>query len=64
MIETCFWISKDKNIKESDKESNQEGTVNKKGLFLQERIEIVKTSIFPAQGYVVRKLYHNGLQYG
>jgi len=34
MIETCFWISKDKDIKESDKESNQEGTVNKKGLFL------------------------------
>jgi len=48
MIETCFWISKDKNIKDSDKESNQEGTVDKKELFLQERIEIVKTSIFLA----------------
>jgi len=45
MIETFFWISKEKNIKDSDKESNQEGTVDKKGLFLQERIKIVKTSI-------------------
>jgi hypothetical protein len=45
MIETFFWISKKKNIKDSDKESNQEGTVDKKGLFLQERIKIVKTSI-------------------
>ena len=34
MIEMCFWISKKKNIEDSDKESNQEGTVVKKGLFL------------------------------
>jgi hypothetical protein len=34
MIETCFWISKKKNIEDSDKESNQEGTVDKKELFL------------------------------
>jgi hypothetical protein len=35
MIETCFWISKGKNInKDSDRESNQEGTVDKKGLLL------------------------------
>jgi hypothetical protein len=46
MVETCFWISKEKNIEDSDKESNQEGTVDKKELFLVERIEIVKASIF------------------
>ena len=48
MIETCFLISKGKNVGESDEGSNQEGTVDKKGLFLQTRIEIVKTSTFLA----------------
>ncbi len=63
MIETCFWISKGKNInKDSDRESNQEGTVDKKGLFLQERTEIVKTSTFPAYGHEGRRFYDSGLQ--
>jgi len=34
MVETCFWISKEKNVEKSDKGSNQEGTVDKKELFL------------------------------
>ncbi len=48
MIETCFWITKEKNVVESDEGSNQEGTVDKKELFLVERIEIIKTSILLA----------------
>jgi hypothetical protein len=32
----------------NEEESNQEGTVDKKELLLPQRIEIAKTSIFPA----------------
>jgi hypothetical protein len=35
------WISKVRNVEENKEESNQEGTVDKKGLFLKERIKIV-----------------------
>jgi len=48
MIERCFLISKEKNVDNSDEESNQEGTVDKKELFLKGRIEIVKTYFFLA----------------
>jgi len=56
--------SKTQSGEKNEKESNQEGTVDKKELFLVKRIRITKTSNSLAQEFGVKRPYHTGLQYG
>jgi len=50
-------------VKENEEGLNQERTVDEKYLFGITRIEMVKF-IFLDWGFVVKRFYRNGLQYG